>query len=83
MILLTFLSFFFVKDQITSFQLKQTVVFLKSSVCVFNMISAYFIFFLINYNRSLTDWSRVPHTVDTLNIKHELRSKGVKQFGIM
>ena len=44
MILLTFLSFFFVKDQIACFQLKQTVVFLKCSVCVFNMISAYFIF---------------------------------------
>ena len=32
-------SFFFVKDQIASFQLKQVVVFLNCSKCVFKLIS--------------------------------------------
>ena len=85
MILLTFLScflvFFFVKDQIASFQLRQIIVFLKCSVCVF--IS------LRDCDRVLLKNSVQPvqkcqlHAVDSLNVKYELRSKKIKQFCIM
>ena len=54
MILLAFLSFIFVKNQqIDSFQLKQTVVFLKCSVCVFKLISLHDCnrVLLLNYSR--------------------------------
>ena len=72
MILLAFLScflvYFFVKDQITSFQVKQIIVFLnKCSVCVF--IS------LRDYDRVSFQYNRfrvVRHAVDSLNFKHEL-----------
>ena len=67
-------SFFFVKDQIASFQLKEIVVFLNEvfRVCI------YFIALLrpsLNYNMF-----RVLHAVDSFKVKHELRSKRVKQY---
>ena len=81
MILLAFLScflvffFFFVKDQIASFQLKEFVVFLNHKVfrvCI-SLIAG--LRLSLNYNRF-----RVLHAVDSLNVKRELRSKKVKQF---
>ena len=90
MILLAFLSclliFFFVKDQIASFQLKQIIVFLNYvfRVCV------YFIAWLrasliqiIEFSKTYGRFRVVLHAVDSLNFKHELRSKKIKQFCIM
>ena len=68
-------SFFFVKDQTASFQLKQTdsVVFLKCSVCWFQLISSRLIAIefdvVLNYNRFVQS----PQAVDSLNVKHELQ----------
>ena len=67
--------FFFDKDQIASFQLKEIVVFLNYKVF---RVYIYFIAWLrpsLNYNRF-----RVLHAVDSLDVKRELRSKRVKQF---
>ena len=75
MILLAFLScflvFFFVKDQIVSFQLKQIIVFLELSVpclCLFHCVIAIEFDYRIQYNR----FRVVLHAVDSLNVKHEL-----------
>ena len=85
MILLAFLScfllFFFVKDQIASFESKQIIVFLNQvfRVCLFDCVIATEFNYEIQYNR----FRVVPHAVDSLNVKHELRSKKIKQFCIM
>ena len=76
--------FFFVKGQIASFQLKQNnhCVFELSvpCVCLFHYVIATEFDYRIQYNRFLRV---VLHAVDSLNVKHELRSKKIKQFCIM
>ena len=86
MILLAFLScllvFFFVKDKIPPFQLKQIIVFLNQvfRVCV-HFIAGLRPSLIIEFS---TPGSRVVlYAVDSWNIKHELRSKKIKQFCIM
>ena len=70
MILFAFLScflvFFFVKDQIASFQLKQIVVFELSvtCVCLFHCMIATEFDYRIQYNR----FRVVRHAVDSLNV---------------
>ena len=62
--------FFFDKDQIASFQLREIVVVLNYKVF---RVYIYFIAWLrpsLNYNRF-----RVLHAVDSLDVKRELRSK--------
>ena len=72
-------SFFFVQDQIASFQLKQFVVFLKCSVYVFKIIplSDCDRVWLLNYNRF---GQSTAYSWQTLNMNYSQR---VKQFCIM
>ena len=86
MILLAFLScllvFFFVKDQNSFLSTKANhCVFELSvpSVCLFHCVIATEIDYRIYYNR----FRVVLHTVDSLDVKHELQSKKIKQFCIM
>ena len=77
MILLAFLScllvfFFFVKDDCV---LELSV----PCVCLFHCVIATEFDYRIQYNR----FRVVLHAVDSLNVKHELRSKKIKQFCIM
>ena len=77
MILLAFLScllvfFFFVKDDCV---LELSV----PCVCLFHCVIATEFDYRIQYNR----FRVVLHAVDSLNVKHELRSKKIKQFCLM
>ena len=85
MILLAYLSCFldffllFAKDQIASLQLKQIVVFFKLSVpyiCVFISLC----YFNLIIELLPVQSTACMHAVDSLNGKHELRSKRVKQL---
>ena len=67
---------FFVKDQIASFQLKQNRCFWTKwtfRVCIF------FIAWLWSSLITELNLFRVLHAVDSLNVKHELQSKRVRQ----
>ena len=65
------------------FEIKEIIVFLNvwfsCAVCLFHYVIATEFDYRIQHNR----FGVVLHAVDSLNVKHELRSKKVKQFCIM
>ena len=65
------------------FAIKEIIVFLNlwflCAVCLFHYVIVTEFDYRIQHNR----FGVILHAVDSLNVKHELRSKKIKQFCIM